>query len=167
MRRPPGEAGVIQISRMKFKRPLWQGFSVAPLTIPVVYVAWALIFWKDPTPKQEFSDFTSYAVYAWVFGFSIVIFTSYSVSAIIGIPLSIMLKRLNKVSFWWMVLLAALIGAGISIVVFLLAMKISAEFRGNLLPEIARFFLIGGVLGSMVAVVFCRIVGITTRIDTT
>jgi hypothetical protein len=30
------------------------------------------------------------------------------------------------------------------------------------LPEIAGFFLIGGALGSMVAAVFCRIVGITS-----
>ena len=134
---------------------------MAPLGIPLVYAAWALLFWNDPTPKQEFSDFSSYAVSAWVFSFSIVLFTSYFVSAILGIPLFIVLKRLNKVSFWWLVLLAALLGAGIFAGIFLLTMTFGAELRGNVWYEMARFLMIGGALGSMVAASFCKIVGIT------
>jgi hypothetical protein len=146
---------------MKFKRPIWFGFFVAPLIIPLVYMVWALFFWNDPTPKQEFSDFTSYAVSAWVFVFSIVVSASYFVSAILGIPLFIVLKRLNKISFFWFVLLAALLGAGIFVGIFLLIMTFGAELRGNAWSEMARFLLTGGALGSMVAASFCMIVGIT------
>jgi hypothetical protein len=148
---------------MKFKRPIWLGFFVAPLTMPLVYAVWALFFWTDPTPKQEFSDFTSYAVSAWVFIFSVVVSTSYFISAILGIPLFIVLKRLNKISFLWFVLPAALLGAGIFAGIFLLLMAFGAELRGNAWSEIARFFLTGGALGSMVAASFCMIVGITLQ----
>lgn len=146
---------------MNIKRPLWIGFSFAPVAAPLLYVLWALFFWTDPTPKQEFSEFDSYALSVWVFSFVFHSLTSYVICLVIGIPLILTLRRFNKLSFWWVVLLATLLGAIAFVGVFFLVLAIAEEFRGNIWFEILRFMGFGGALGFSVATLFCLLVGIT------
>jgi hypothetical protein len=136
---------------MNIKRPLWIGFSLAPVAAPLLYVLWALFFWNDPTPKQEFSGFDSYAISVWVFSFVFHSLTSYVICLVIGIPLILTLWRFNKLSFWWVVLLATLLGAIAFVGVFFLVLAIAEEFRGNIWFEILRFMGFGGALGFSVA----------------
>jgi len=146
---------------MSLKRPLWFGFSLAPLAAPLIYGVWALFFWTDPTPKQEFSGFDSYAISVWVFSFAFQTLMSYVITIAVGIPLISTLKRFNKLSFWWVVLPAVLLGAIVFVGIFFLALAIAEEFKGNFWFEIFRFSGVGGVFGFSVATVFCLLVGIT------
>ena len=145
---------------MCLKRPLWIGFSLAPLAAPLLYALWALFFWTDPTPKQEFSGFDSYAISVWVFSFVLQTLTSYVISAVVGIPLILTLRRFNKLFFWWVVLLATLLGAIALVGVFFLVLAIADEFKGNIWFEILRFLGVGGAFGFSVATLFCLLVGI-------
>ncbi|OGW29064.1 MAG: hypothetical protein A2X56_12090 [Nitrospirae bacterium GWC2_57_13] len=146
---------------MNLKRPLWFGFSLAPLAAPLLFAIWALCFWTDPTPKQEFSGFDSYAISAWVFTFAVLTLTSYAMSFVIGTPLISTLRRFNKLSFWWVVLLAALLGAMAFVGVFFLVLAIAEEFKGTIWFELLRFMGVGGIFGFSVATLFCLLVGIT------
>lgn len=138
---------------------------MAPLAAPLVYAVWALFFWTDPTPKQEFSGFDSYAISAWAFAFACIILFSYVVSIAFGIPLISVLRRFNKVSFWWVVLLAAPLGALALAGVFLSLLTLGAEVKGTMWSEMLLFSLVGGAFGSVVAAAFCMLVGITVEAE--
>lgn len=143
------------------KRPLWFGLSIAPLIVPSLYIVWVLIFWTDPTVKQELSDYSSYAISAWVLAIIALTLTSYIASAAFGILLLAILKKINRVSFWWIVLSAVPLGAITLSGGFLLLLTFGAEFRGDILSDLLLFSLLGGVLGFTVATLFCGLVGMT------
>jgi hypothetical protein len=145
------------------KRPLWFGFSLAPLAAPLLYSLWALLFWTDPTPKREFSGFDSHAVTAWIIFFLALTITSYFGSIVVGIPLIAVLRRRNRLTFWRVVLSAALIGAIAFAVGLYLLLPYAQEIKGPVWIGILQFSGFGAALSFAVAVVFCLLVGIPVR----
>ena len=143
------------------KKPLWFGFSIAPLAAPIAYAIWALLFWTDPTPKQEFSGFDAYAVSGWAIFFTCATLVSYIFSIIFGLPLITTLQRLNKLTFWRVVLFSVPLGAIAFTSCFMLLLALGATTEGNIWSDIVTFLWAGGALGLIVATVFCLLVGIT------
>ena len=146
--------------KMKLKKPLWFGLALAPLATPVLYAIWALLFWSDSTPKHDLSGFTSYAITAWMVVFAALTIFSYFISAVFGISLITILRRFNKLSFWWLVLPSTLFGAVAFVGVFFLLLTIADEFKGVMWLEILRFSSVGGVFGFSISALFCLLVGI-------
>ena len=88
------------------KRSVWIGALFAPLSAPILYMVFVLIFVPDTTPKHERTVET--ALVALIFGFIPAI---YLLSFVFGAPLIYTLKRLKKLSFFWIVSFAAPLGA--------------------------------------------------------
>lgn len=136
------------------KRPLWVGFSLAPLGAPLAYLAWALFFFTDTTPKHEATE---------TFIPALLVFTlaSYIASLVAGVPLVLILKRFKKLSFGWITVPAVLLGGAMFTTVFFLLLATGATIKGSVWREIALFFGVGGAYGFTVAAAFCVLVGIT------
>jgi hypothetical protein len=122
-------------------------------------VIWALFFCTDRTPKDELYELggpVSAILFACAIGLS------YAASIVLGMPLISVLRRLNKVTFWWVVLPAALLGAIAITGCFFLLLAFGAIVKGETWRAMATFSLVGGALGAVVATTFCMLVGITS-----
>jgi hypothetical protein len=147
---------------MDAKRSLKFGFMIAPLSVTITYITWALLFWTDLTPKQEFSDFNLNTLSAWALLIIALTLFSYLWSVVLGIPLVVLLRKINKLSFGWITLFSLPLGAlalNISILLFLLVAN-DAELTGPIELIFLQITLIGCALGAIVAVSFCALVGI-------
>jgi hypothetical protein len=133
------------------KRSLWLGASLAPLIAPVVWTV-IVVFSPDHTPKQERTPEVVLVVSMFL------IFFCYIASFILGVPLVKVLRRFEKLSFWWVVLLAIPLGASV-FSVFPLLLVVSGE---TLNWNGIMFFLVGGAaFGFVTAAIFCFLAGIT------
>lgn len=134
----------------------WLGAFLAPLTAPVVYVAFVLAFLPDDTQKHEIT--WEVVIMAAAFGF---IPASYLVSVVFGAPLLYVLGRLEKLSVWWVTILAAPLGAISLVCIMLVTMAFGATVHWERVgwTEIVSFLCTGALLGVCIAISFCLIVG--------
>ncbi|HEU0264164.1 MAG TPA: hypothetical protein VFR01_00395 [Geobacterales bacterium] len=142
------------------KRSAWLGTLVAPPVVSLAYVAIVALL-PDPTPK---GDRTLGALFGALFIFFIP--ASYLASLLFGAPLYYLLKRWGKLSFAWLVALAAPLG--VVAVSFCLAAMV-VLFDGTVLwGDIGWGKVVGYVAGSAaygagIAGVFCWLAGVPRR----
>jgi hypothetical protein len=143
------------------KRSVWIGALFAPLTAPVLYVMFVMLFVPDITPKHERTLGT--ALVALTFGF---IPASYFVSFVFGAPLIYILRRFKKLSFFWVVLLAVPLGAIALSCLLIIVMAFGAEIHwaGVGWGAVFSFLSTGALLGVVTAAGFCLMTGITRRL---
>jgi hypothetical protein len=146
------------------KRSLWIGAFFAPLTAPILYVVFVMLFVPDSTPKHERN--LEAALVALSFG---LIPASYLVSFVFGAPLIYILRRFGKLSFLWVVSLAAPLGAVAISCLLIVIMAFGAEvhWEGLKWGEVISFLSTGAVLGIVIASGFCLMTGITWRLKRT
>lgn len=146
----------VQKRRKTVKHNRCLGAFLAPLAAPIVYMAFVLIFLPDDTPKHELT--WEAVIVAAAFGF---IPASYLVSFVFGAPLIYVLGRLEKLSFWWVTILAAPLGAISLVCILLVTVAFGVTVHWELVgwAEIASFLCTGAVLGVCIAVSYCLIVG--------
>lgn len=142
----------------RLKRRVWLGALLAPLTAPILYVLFIMLFVPDTTPKHERSWET--ALVALSVG---LIPSSYLVNLVFGAPLIYILMRFEKLSFMWVVSLAAPLGAIALICLLVLTIAFGAEVHWEAIKwhEITSFLSTGAGLGVISAAVFCHLAGIT------
>ncbi len=150
-----GEAAMTQ-----GKRAFWRGAMIAPLSVPVVYGLWALFFWHDPTPKEEFSDFSSSTIFAWLFAMATLTLLSYIVTWMIGFPLIVTLKRLRRLSFQRVVISSAFISAAVFGVLLLPLLALSSKAPDEIWSLLTRVAGMGTIAGTLVSTTFCFSAGI-------
>jgi hypothetical protein len=136
------------------------GFSLAPLAAPIGYAIWALFFFTDTTPKQELSGWDFYSATGWALALGSLTLLSYAASFIFGVPLIAVLKRTNRMSFWWIVLPASILGASTLLLVFAALMSTDGRIAGPLWVPLAQFAGTGFLFGLAVGVSFCILLGI-------
>jgi hypothetical protein len=136
------------------KRSIWLGYAIAPFIGPVLYGLVAL-FIPEITEKKEFGA-TSWFVSTIFFAL-----ISYIACLIFGAPLILILKKLKKLSFLWVVLCGSPLYA-ISLYITLFYIM-GAEITGNKFSVTGYTLLVGLGLGIVVTTVFSGIAGITMR----
>ena len=140
------------------KRSIWLGATLAPLTAPIVYMVLVMLLVPDTSPKQERT--WEVALVALTF---VLIPASYFVSFVFGAPLIYVLGRLEKLSFWWVSMLAAPLGASALILLLLVAIAFGASVQWVRVgwEDVASFLGTGATLGVVIASAFCLLAGIT------
>ncbi len=148
------------------KKRLILGAAIAPLSAPVLYVLFVMLFLPDHTPKQERTWEAALQMLAFFF-----IPTSYIISYFFGAPLIYILKRLKRLSFWPVLLISLPFGAA-AIIGFLIVILMSSpvnyrDFKGwqDVAQSVSTGAIPGAILGLIIALTFCLISGITTRPD--
>ena len=133
------------------KLSLWRGYSIAPLTGPLLYLV-IMLFIPSVTDNKEFS------AEMWFISLLLYSLTSYIICFTLGVPLVYLLKKYNKFSFFWL----AIIGSTLySVAIYiLLFVVLSPTITGNIITITVYAFLIGFSIGFSVVTVFSYTTGI-------
>ena len=144
---------------MRIKRNTLPGVTIAPLMAPIVYVLFVMIFVPDTTPKQERTWEAAFAVLV------LLIPASYLISFALGAPLIYVLKRVNNLYFWPVVIMSVPLGIFGVVIILLVIHAFGATVDWNLLirQDILSLLTTGAILGLIVSVTFCLLAGITRR----
>ena len=136
------------------KRSIWLGYSIAPITGPLLYAIISL-FIPSINESKEFS------VLSWLLSLLFFSFISYIVCLIFGTPLISALKKYNKLKLQWVLIPGSVI---YSITLYITIFHIlGGKITGNQIYVIGYTLLIGFGLGSIVSLVFCTIIGIIPK----
>ena len=134
---------------------MWVAILIAPLAAPIVYLFALWLFeWTRPS---VWNQQTSMAMFKAIWTLFIVALpVSYGVFLLLGLPLIWLLNRINKLTFASCTLAAVPLGA-------LVMMAIFGSWTWSDVYSSAFFFypVMGGVLGFIVAALFCTLRGIT------
>jgi hypothetical protein len=138
---------------------MWLGSFVAPLAAPILYGMLFYTFSDFTIDPQTYDEHSLEALLVALVVFYIPL--SYITSFIVGMPLIYILKRFEKLSFWWVALSSIPLGIFIFTVFFALLLVLGATIKGNMWTELARFAGFGAIYGFIVAATFCLLAGIT------
>lgn len=130
----------------------WFGYLIAPLTGPLLYGI-IVLFIPSVTSSKEFG------AESWLLSISLFILASYVIALIIGAPLLLLLRKYNKLSFWWASLLFSIIYA--IFIYLILFVILDPNVTGNIYLITATALLISGSPGFIISTVFLKITGIT------
>jgi hypothetical protein len=144
-------------------KPLSFGLALAPLATPITYSIWAIFFFTDTTPKLDASGFSSETIAGWATVLMLLTLLSYAASALFGIPLILALKRAQKISFWWVVLPSAPLGAIAFVGLFVCMLATDMQVRGSMELAILQFAGVGAAFGLAVATTFCWLTGLRSH----
>src|SRR5687767_9679884 len=111
---------------MGLKSSLTFGFSIAPLSGAFGYAIVALFYYVNATSKVEYSLGEWFMTVAFF-----LVPASYVASLAAGIPLIFILKRFNRLSFWWVTLPAVLLGAIILVSCLFILLVFGGTIEGN------------------------------------
>ena len=136
------------------KRSLWLGYSIAPITGPLLYGI-AILFFPNVTEKDAFT------FEYWFIFVSLCSLLSYVTCFVLGAPLILLLKKYNKLTFIWLSITgASLYSLTIYIILFII---MDPTVTGNINTIILKILLVGFGLGLSVVTVFSYITGITIQ----
>jgi len=134
------------------------GFLLAPLATPVASALWILFVGADPAQKD--SHWITESVTAWVGVLGSAALFSYAASVLLGVPLILVLRRVDRLSFWTVVSAAAPLGAVALLAVFF---GTGGYFETHVWPSSGKLAGGGAMLGIFVAASYCWLVGIGGR----
>jgi hypothetical protein len=142
------------------KRSIGLGSVAAPLVASLGYIA-VMTFLQDPTSKEEITLEAALV--------ALVVFllpVSYLATLIFGLPLIHVLRRYQRLSFWWVVLPAAPLGAIAAVgVLSVLVAFFDATVQWDKFDwrDVLAFLGGGALYGFVIASVFCLFAGIATN----
>ena len=136
------------------KQSSWLGYSIAPITGPLLYGI-IILFFPATYEYKEFSADT------WFLSISIFILTSYVACFLVGAPLIILLTKYKKLTFFWLAIIGSCLYALIINVILFVVME--PTILGNIYIIILKTTLTGLAIGMLVITVFSYLAGITTR----
>ena len=134
------------------KRPLWVGVLLAPLAVPLVTYTWTSIIYSELGLSFNFSLGSDGA-----FLIASVTAVSYALTILIGVPILLSLRRVDRLSFLWVELSFAMVAA---IVMLMMLLYIETGFSWQVLLYSLK---VGVPLGCIVGAVLCWVTGITVR----
>lgn len=136
------------------KRSIWLAYIVAPLSGPLLYGI-IVLFIPDFTNKKEFS------AVAWIVSLTFFTGISYIAWLIFGSSLIFILKKINKLTFWWVVVPGTVLYA---VALYLLLFAImGVEIIDNKKIAIGSILFVGVGLGIIVSTLFCFLARIIRR----
>jgi len=128
------------------------GLLLAPLTAPVACAIYVLIIGEDPRNKDSQWDAT-----AWIVVMGAVTVFYYLASIFLGVPLIRVLRRLDRLSFWPLVIGAAFLGAIVLIAVIL---GTGGYVTGPVWMPLAELGGAGAFLGAIIAMSYGWLAGV-------
>lgn len=134
------------------KRSSWSAYALAAPSAPLLY-AIIVLFVPEITNQDEFSAVT------WTVSTTFFIIVSYIACLAFGGPLIIILKRKNRLRFWWVVIPGSILYAAALYVTLFVFM--GGEIHDNKLYVISSTLAAGFGLGIVVTILFCLLAGIT------
>ncbi len=138
------------------KRSLWSAYAIAAPSAPLLYVM-IVLFIPEATNQaaDESTAVTRIASAAFLIG------VSYLACLIFGGPLIVLLRRIDKFRFWWVVVPGSIFYA---VALYLtLFVFMGGQITGNKIHVITGTLLAGFSLGMLVTTLFCFLAGITRR----
>lgn len=133
------------------------GFLVAPVLGAATFMVLIIIFGEDNTPKQEFSSLEAWPYF--VFMFVAVTVVGYIAGIVIGVPLVLLLGRINRLSLWLLTLLSLPIGA----LIFSILLYILIRNESNIVTPLLIFAGYGAIIAAVVSAAYGWITGITNK----
>ena len=141
---------------MTEKDHLTKAVAIAPLVAPVLYIAGGFIV----NPVAEWSQKDLFGLLAMALPMAAAV--SYIATILLGIPYYLLLRKIGRLSFVYLVGGGFLLGA-LSLSIFWIAIWGPSLVGALSKVEILRLLVIGAVLGGAVAACFALISGITMR----
>jgi hypothetical protein len=146
---------------MNKKRRIVLGAIVAPLSAPVLYLFFVMLFVPDWTPKQERTLETALLFLA------AAVLSSYVMSFLLGAPIVYLLKRFRLLQLRWVIgasIPFGIIGLWLLYLVAVLPLT-RPDTDGVAWSQLWSLLATGAILGSVIAVTFCAVSGITRQAD--
>jgi hypothetical protein len=139
------------------KRSPKTGLLLAPLAVPLAFVAWVLVLGDDPAIKDSLWGASPMA---WAAVLGAVTLFSYVASALLGVPMIRVLKRLDRLTYWRVVPAAGILGA-LALVAHMFGT--GGYVVGSLWLPLAELAGAGALLGILVGASYCWLSGIGSQ----
>jgi hypothetical protein len=134
------------------KRSFWSAYAIAAPSAPLLY-AIIVLFAPEITNQDGFSAVT------WAVSTTFFIIVSYIACLAFGGALIIILRRTNKLRFWWVVIPGSILYAVALYMTLFVFM--GGEIYNNKMYVISSTLAAGFGLGIVVTILFCLLAGIT------